>query len=102
LAKCLGCGSHAPLKNVSLRDVDASVASFTADWLQFTPSPPLYFGLVNFENGARVLMEYVDVDPALLKVGAPLQMVYRIKSIDNDRHNSRYFWKAVPVAPTGD
>lgn len=102
LAKCLGCGSQTPLKSVSLRDVGASVASFTADWLQFTPSPPLYFGLVNFDNGARVLMEYVDVDPALLKVGTRLQMVYRIKSIDNDRHNSRYFWKAVPVAPIGD
>jgi uncharacterized OB-fold protein len=48
------------------------------------------------------MMEYVDVDPSILKVGTPLRMVYRIKSIDKDRHNSRYFWKAVPMAPEGD
>jgi hypothetical protein len=48
------------------------------------------------------MMEFVDVDPALLDVGTPLRMVYRIKSIDNDRHNSRYFWKAVPMAPASD
>ncbi len=102
LAKCLECGSSAALSPVSLANEPASVASFTADWLQFTPSPPLYFGLVNFANGARVLMEYVDVDPALLKVGTRLRMVYRIKSVDNERHNSRYFWKAVPIAPAKD
>lgn len=102
LAKCVNCGSLAALAPVSLVNEGASVASFTGDWLQFTPSPPLYFGLVNFVSGARVMMEFADVDPAMLDVGAPLRMVYRIKSIDNDRHNSRYFWKAVPMTPAGE
>jgi uncharacterized OB-fold protein len=102
LAKCVSCGSLSPLAPVSLVDEAATVASFTGDWLQYTPAPPLYFGLVNFANGARVMMEYVDVDPSILKVGTSLRMVYRIKSIDNDRHNSRYFWKAVPLAPAND
>jgi 3-hydroxy-3-methylglutaryl CoA synthase/uncharacterized OB-fold protein len=101
LAKCVNCGSLAELTPASLVNEGAKVASFTGDWLQFTPSPPLYFGLVNFNNGARVMMEFADVDPALLDVGTRLRMVYRIKSIDNDRHNSRYFWKAVPMAPEG-
>jgi 3-hydroxy-3-methylglutaryl CoA synthase/uncharacterized OB-fold protein len=101
LARCISCGSLEALSPVSLASEGASVASFTADWLQFSPAPPFYFGLVNFDNGARVLMEYVDVDPGLLKVGTRLRMVYRIKSIDNARHNSRYFWKAVPLAPEG-
>jgi 3-hydroxy-3-methylglutaryl CoA synthase/uncharacterized OB-fold protein len=101
LAKCVNCGSLAELTPQSLANEGAAVATFTGDWLQFTPSPPLYFGLVNFDNGARVMMEFADVDPALLDVGARLRMVYRIKSIDNDRHNSRYFWKAVPMAPGG-
>jgi 3-hydroxy-3-methylglutaryl CoA synthase/uncharacterized OB-fold protein len=102
LAKCVNCGSLAELAPYSLVNERAAVASFTGDWLQFTPSPPFYFGLVNFDNGARVMMEFADVDPAFLKVGAPLRMVYRIKSIDNDRHNSRYFWKAVPIAPANE
>lgn len=102
LAKCVNCGSLSALTPLSLANESASVASFTGDWLQYTPAPPLYFGLVNFANGARVMMEYVDVDPSILKVGTPLRMVYRIKSIDNDRHNCRYFWKAVPMAPADE
>lgn len=102
LAKCINCGSLAELAPVSLANEGASVASYTGDWLQYSPAPPLYFGLVNFDNGARVMMEYVDVDPAHLKVATRLRMVYRIKSIDNDRHNSRYFWKAVPIAPAAN
>jgi uncharacterized OB-fold protein len=42
----------------------------------FYPAPPLYVGLVQFDNGARVLMEMVDVDPANFDVGTPLRMVY--------------------------
>ena len=39
-------------------------------------------GLVQFDNGARVLMEIVDVGPANFDVGTPLRMVYRIKEKD--------------------
>jgi uncharacterized OB-fold protein len=52
--------------------------------------------LVQFDNGARVLMEMVDVDPAKFDVGTPLRMVYRIKEVDSLRHYNRYFWKAAP------
>jgi uncharacterized OB-fold protein len=52
---------------------------------------------VQFDNGARVLMEMVDVDPAKFDVGSPLRMVFRIKEKDGRRHFNRYFWKAVPI-----
>lgn len=98
LASCVNCGSFSPLAPRPLVEEPAKVATYTADWLQYHPSPPLYFGLVQFDNGARVLMEIVDVDPAALDVGTPLRMVYRIKSADRERHYTRYFWKAAPVA----
>ena len=63
----------------------------------FYPAPPLYVGLVQFDNGARVLMEMVDVDPAKFDVGSTLRMVFRIKEKDSRRHYNRYFWKAVPA-----
>jgi uncharacterized OB-fold protein len=94
---CVRCGSTAPMKAVPLADEPASVATFTADWLMFYPAPPLYVGLVQFDNGARVLMEMVDVDPANFDVGARLRMVYRVKEKDDLRHYNRYFWKAAPV-----
>lgn len=102
LACCVNCGSFAPLAQRPLTDEPARIATYTADWLQYYPSPPLYFGLVQFDNGARVMMEIVDVDPDHpLDVGTPLRMVYRIKSKDKERHFNRYFWKASPLPAPG-
>jgi 3-hydroxy-3-methylglutaryl CoA synthase len=97
LATCVNCGSTEPMKPAPLADAAAKVATFTADWLMFYLSPPLYVGLVQFDNGARVLMEMVDVDAANFDVGRPLRMVYRVKEKDTRRHYNRYFWKAVPL-----
>jgi 3-hydroxy-3-methylglutaryl CoA synthase len=94
---CVSCGSTEPMAAAPLADAPAKVATFTADWLMYYPSPPLYVGLVQFDNGARVLMEMVDVDAAKLDVGTPLRMVFRVKERDALRHYNRYFWKAVPL-----
>jgi uncharacterized OB-fold protein len=93
---CVRCGSAQVLESLPLADEPAKVATFTADWLMFYPAPPLFVGLVQFDNGARVLMEMIDVDPASFDVGTPLRMVYRIKESDSLRHYNRYFWKAAP------
>jgi len=102
LATCVNCGSMEPMAPTPLSDAPAKVMTFTSDWLQYYPSPPLYFGLVQFDNGARMLMEMVDVDPASFSVGTPLRMVFRIKEKDERRHYNRYFWKATPLASQQD
>ena len=61
---------------------------------------PLNVGLVQFDNGARVLMEFVDVDPKQLRVGLPVRPVFRIKERDLMLHYDRYFWKAAPLDST--
>jgi len=80
-----------------LADEPAKVATFTADRLQYYPAPPMYWGLVQFANGARLLMEMVEVDPAAFDAGSPLRMVYRITQKDGRRGLHRYFWKAAPA-----
>ena len=97
LAACVRCDSIAPMSATPLADAPARVATFTADWLMYYPSPPLYVGLVQFDNGARLVMEMVEVDPASFEVGTPLRMVYRVKDRDPLRHHQRYFWKAAPA-----
>lgn len=82
----------------SLVDAPAKVLTYTGDWLSYHPAPPLYVGFVQFDNGARVMMEVVDVGEAGLEVGMPLRMVYRIKERDRVRGYNRYFWKATPVS----
>lgn len=102
LQYCARC--HAPsekFSDVSLRDAPAKVMTQTADWLSYYPSPPLYVGFVQFENGARLQMEIVDVGPDGIDIGTPLEMVFRIKERDNQRGYNRYFWKAVPALAGG-
>ncbi|MWV29282.1 3-oxoacyl-[acyl-carrier-protein] synthase III C-terminal domain-containing protein [Aurantiacibacter rhizosphaerae] len=101
LAYCVNPECKAPaagFTQVSLSDEPAKVLTFTPDWLSYYPSPPLYVGFVQFDIGARLLMEIVDVGPDGLDEGTPLRMAYRIKEPDTQRGFNRYFWKATPVA----
>lgn len=86
------------LTDVRLADEVARIQSVTADRLNFSPDPPFHFGLVQFGNGARVLMEFCDVPPGPLNVGAEVRMRFRIKSLDRRRGFRTYFWKACPAA----
>ncbi|MGQ0622552.1 MAG: OB-fold domain-containing protein [Panacagrimonas sp.] len=97
LPTCVNCGESDTQKPYGLADEPAKVATHTADWLQYSPSPPLYMGLVQFDCGARVLMEIVDVGPQGLEVGTRLAMTFRKKERDKLRGWDRYFWKAVPT-----
>jgi 3-hydroxy-3-methylglutaryl CoA synthase/uncharacterized OB-fold protein len=94
---CVCCGSTSPMADASLSNEAAQVATFTADWLMYYPAPPLYVGLVQFDNGARVLMEMVDVNRETFDVGKRVRMVFRVKERDELRHHHRYFWKATPL-----
>jgi len=87
-----------PYEDVVLRDVPATMASITQDRLNFTPDPPFNFGLVQFDNGARVAMEVCDVEGPAPQVGDPLRMRFRIKAIDRQRIFRTYFWKAAPLS----
>ncbi|SMH54640.1 hydroxymethylglutaryl-CoA synthase family protein [Mesorhizobium australicum] len=84
--------------DVPLSEVAARVVSITADRLNFTPDPPFYFGLVQFQNGARVAMEHCDIEGRTPEVGDPVRMRFRVKAIDRQRHFRTYFWKAAPVS----
>ncbi|MES2415555.1 MAG: 3-oxoacyl-[acyl-carrier-protein] synthase III C-terminal domain-containing protein [Pseudomonadota bacterium] len=86
-------------EQLPLRDVPCKVLTYTADWLSYHPAPPLYVGFVQFENGARLLMETVDINTQQLEVGMPLRVVFRIKEIDKGRGYRRYFWKTTPLTP---
>jgi hydroxymethylglutaryl-CoA synthase len=85
------------LTDVRLADEVARIQSVTADRLNFSLDPPFHFGLVQFGNGARVLMEFCDVPPGTLEVGAEVRMRFRVKSFDRKRGFRTYFWKASPA-----
>jgi len=104
LQYCVKPGCHKPssqFEPVSLVDAPCQVLTFTADWLTYHPAPPLYVGFVQYENGARLLMEIVDVGASGIDVGSRLRNVFRVKEIDRPRGYKRYFWKATPISVTG-
>ena len=98
LAYCVNCKAPgSALAPVCLAEEGARVLTYTADMLTYHPSPPLYVGFAQFDLGARLLMEFVDVQPETFEVGARLRMRFRIKERDQTRGFYRYFWKAAPT-----
>jgi hydroxymethylglutaryl-CoA synthase len=79
-----------------LADRVARITTYTADSLGYSPDPPTYYGMIDFDEGGRITTEFVDVDAEAVKVGAPMRMMFRIKAMDEQRGFAKYFWKAVP------
>lgn len=77
-----------------LADSAARVVTWTADALTFDFDPPAYFGLIEFAEGARLMIDFTEVDPERMKSDAPLTMHFRVRQIDDRRGFRRYFWKA--------
>jgi 3-hydroxy-3-methylglutaryl CoA synthase len=76
----------------------ARIMTYTADSLTYSPDPPSYYGMIEFEGGGRMMAEFSDVDADAVEVGREMRMMFRIKNIDERRGFTKYFWKAVPVA----
>ncbi len=71
----------------------ARIASYTIDWLGYSPNPPLQYGMAEFENGAKVMMGFTSGESEGLEVGVGVRPVFRIQALDRERDFRRYFWK---------
>jgi uncharacterized OB-fold protein len=85
------------LEDYPLADRVAKVLSFTADRLAYSPDPPGYYGMIDFEGGGRMTAEFADIEEGEVEVGTQMRMVFRIKSFDELRGFRKYFWKAIPI-----
>jgi len=78
-------------------DLSGKVMSYTADVLTYCPDPPAYYGMIQFDQGGRMMADFADIDAGKLEVGLPMRMMFRIKEVDPARGFVRYFWKAAPA-----
>jgi hydroxymethylglutaryl-CoA synthase len=78
-----------------MSDVEGTIATFTVDNIAYSPSPPIVFVVVDFDDGGRVPMELTDVDAADVAIGDRVEMTFRRLFTADGIHN--YFWKARPV-----
>lgn len=88
------------LEDYFFADRQAKVLSFTADLLAYSPDPPSYYGMIDFDGGGRMVVEFADIEKDEVDVGSDMRMVFRIKSFDELRGFRKYFWKATPLRPT--
>jgi len=91
------CNALGTQEDQPFADLAGRVMSYTADNLTYSPDPPQVYGMVQFAEGGRMMVDFTDVDPAAVEVGSPMRMVFRIKEVDNARGFTRYFWKATPA-----
>jgi len=75
----------------------AKILSWSADYLSFSINPPNHYGVVDFEEGGRIMIDFTDVEKGEIDSGMEVKMVFRVKIVDELRGFTRYFWKAIPV-----
>jgi len=91
------CGELDSQDDYPMSAVQGRVKTWTADRLTFDWNPPAYFGMVEFEGGGRLMMDFTEVEPGSIDTGVPVSMHFRIRQFDNQRGFRKYFWKATPV-----
>ena len=111
-SRCAACGQrHMPPQLVCMRchgrsmvdermaDTPGTIATYTVDHLAFSPSPPIYATVVDFDGGGRFRCEVADADPDAVRIGARVRMSFRRMHVA--RGVANYFWKACVVAGNG-
>jgi 3-hydroxy-3-methylglutaryl CoA synthase len=92
------CGAVESQDGHPMAGLEASILSFTADELTYSPDPPAYYGMITFPEGGRFMADFTDCDKEQVQVGAKMRMTFRIRDNDLMRGGfKRYFWKAAPA-----
>jgi hydroxymethylglutaryl-CoA synthase len=88
-------GAMDDMEPAPMADEDGTVATFTIDRIAYSPSPPIVYAVVDFDNGTRSALELCDVDASKLAMGDRVELTFRKLFTADGIHN--YFWKARPI-----
>lgn len=91
------CQAVDSMESYSFSRKKAFIFSYTGDNLAFSYDPPQIYGLVDFEEGGRMMLDFTDCSLSDLQVGMEVELSFRRKYHDRHRGVHTYFWKAVPV-----
>jgi 3-hydroxy-3-methylglutaryl CoA synthase len=81
-------------------DKEAVIRTYTIDRLHPSEHPPSLWGLVDFDGGGRMPVEFCDCEAEEMGVGKKVRMVFRKRYEDEVRGLVGYFWKATPIRDT--
>jgi 3-hydroxy-3-methylglutaryl CoA synthase/uncharacterized OB-fold protein len=88
-------GAQDDMESAPMSDVAGTIATFTVDRIAYSPSPPIVFAIVDFDDGGRLPVELTDVDADGVKMGDRVELTFRKLFTADGIHN--YFWKARPI-----
>lgn len=74
----------------------ARVVAYTGDLLAVSKEPPAIYGMIQFEGGGRMILDFTDCELSDVKVGQKVILSFRKRWYDKDRGFHGYYWKAVP------
>jgi hydroxymethylglutaryl-CoA synthase len=91
---CSVCQSKDDFEDHRFSDKKAKLFSYSIDQLQPTKNPPGLNGVVDFDEGGRLICELTDYELDMVQIGMPVEMTYR--KMFQGQGIINYFWKAKP------
>jgi hydroxymethylglutaryl-CoA synthase len=85
-------GAQDDMEPAPMADVLGTIATYTVDRIAYSPSPPIVFAIVDFDDGGRLPVELTDVDADGVEMGDRVELTFRKLFTADGIHN--YFWKA--------
>jgi len=88
-------GALDDMEPLPMADATGTVVTFTIDRLAYSPSPPIVFAVVDFDEaagGGRLPIELTDLSADEVAIGARVEMTFRRLNRADGIQN--YFWKA--------
>ncbi len=92
---CVNCQAKDQFEPYKFSDKKAKLFTYSVDQLMPTLNPPGVSGVIDFEEGGRLICELTDCNLDKLEVGILVEMTFRKMFYSRGIHN--YFWKAKPA-----
>jgi hydroxymethylglutaryl-CoA synthase len=93
---CVACQSKDSFEAYKFSDKKGKLFSYAIDQLQPSKNPPGLNGVVDFDEGGRLICELTDCALDKLHIGMPVEMTFR--KMYQGQGIINYFWKAKPLA----
>lgn len=92
---CISCQTRDSFESVKLAGRQATLFTFTLDFLNADPDPPTVMSIVDFEGGGRAYLQMTDRNPSDVRIGQPVEMTFRRMYEADGIVN--YYWKCRPI-----